>query len=153
MNSQHVRDRQRGARGQALVEFAIVLIPFLFLVMGIFDVGRGVYTHNAVAESAREIARVTSVHPYDSCSGGCVIGSTAEEQAVIDTQIRMVPGLTRAGIAITCTDVTDAAKAPADCRPGDFVKVRVSVPFQVVTPLLSMVAPAMLTATSHIQFP
>jgi Flp pilus assembly protein TadG len=148
-----MNDRQRGSRGQALVEFAIVLIPFLFLVMGIIDVGRGVYTYNAVAEAAREVARVTSVHPYDSCAGGCVIGSTAQVQAVIDTQIRLVPGLTRARIAITCTDITDGAKAPADCRPGDFVKVTMTVPFQVLTPLLNMVAPTTLTATSHIQFP
>jgi hypothetical protein len=146
-------DRQSGSRGQALVEFAIVLIPFLFLLMGIIDVGRGVYTYNAVAEAARELARVTSVHPYDSCSGGCTIGGTAETQAVIDTQMRMIPGLTRARIQISCSDLGDASKSDADCRPGDFVKVTVTVPFQPVTPLLSMVGTINLTATSHIQFP
>ena len=135
------------------MEFSLVLIPFLLVIMGILDGGRGVYTYNAVAQAAREIARVTSVHPYDSCSGACVIGSTAAVQAVIDTQARMVPGLTRAGITISCTDVYDVAKAPSDCRPGDFVKVRVTVPFRVVTPLLGWVAPTSLSATSHIQFP
>ena len=53
-------------RGQSLVEFSLVLIPFLLILMGIIDLGRGIYTYNGVAQAARELARVTSVHTCDT---------------------------------------------------------------------------------------
>lgn len=141
--------------GQALVEFSLVLIPFLFMLMGVVDLGRGIYTNNALAEASREIARVTSVHP---CVGvaPCVMGSSLETLAVIGTQVTLVPGLTTP--VFDCVDVSDTWLAPADCkahgRPGGvFVRVTVSAPFQVLTPLLSMVAPSTLTSVSHVQLP
>jgi Flp pilus assembly protein TadG len=44
-------------RGQGLVEFALVLTIFLMLVMGVVDLGRGVFTYNMLSEAAREGAR------------------------------------------------------------------------------------------------
>ena len=143
---------KRGA-GQALVEFSIVLIPFLFLLMGVVDLGRGIFTNNGVSEAAREIARTTSVHPCDPTS--CTLGNSTQTLATIATQEGLVPGLGGTGstIAFQCTDITDTALSNTTCMSGEFVRVTVSVPFQVLTPLLSMVAPTTLTSTSHIQLP
>jgi Flp pilus assembly protein TadG len=146
-------DPKAHERGQGLIEFAITLIPFLFILLGIVDLGRGVYIQNGVAQAAREIARETSVYP---CSGSpCTVGNSAETAAVIDTQKRLVPGLAdpAAAIAVTCTDITDAAISSTACGSGDFVRVQVRVPFSVVTPLLSMVAPATLSSTTHVEIP
>jgi hypothetical protein len=151
-----LRGRRPRSRGQALVEFSLVLIPFLFLLLGIVDLGRGIYTNNAVAQAAREIARTTSVHP---CAGGfpcATFGNSTETQATIATQRTMVPALGTP--VITCVDLADAAPtgsggAPRTCRPGDFARVTVSVPFSVITPLLSAIAPTTLTSTSHVQIP
>ena len=41
-------------RGQALVEFALAVIPFLILLMGVIDIGRGIYTMNGTSEAARD---------------------------------------------------------------------------------------------------
>lgn len=145
------RPRRDEARGQALVEFSIVLIPFLFLLMGIVDLGRGIYVNNGVAQAAREIARATATHP---CTGSpCTLGNSAETAAAADTQKKLVPGLANASasITLTCTDITDAAKSSTSCGPGDYVRVQVSVPFSVITPLLSMVAPTTLTTTTHVE--
>jgi Flp pilus assembly protein TadG len=144
---------ERPSLGQGVVEFSLVLIPFLLLLLAIADVGRGVYTNNGVAEAAREIARVTSVHPCDPSS--CTLGNSAETLATISTQRNLVPGLggTGSSIAIQCTSITDASLDNSDCRPGSFVRVVVSVPFRVITPLLSMVAPSTLTSSSHVQLP
>ena len=154
------RDRHAGSRdrtrGQALVEFSLILIPFLFLLIGIVDLGRGIYTNNAVAQAAREIARTTSVHP---CTGGfpcATLGNSAETAATVATQSSMVPGLQAP--AITCVDLSDGAPtAPSGvsraCRPGDYVRVTVSAPFTVITPFLGAIAPTTLTSTSHIQIP
>ncbi len=59
----HLRSGRPGRSGQGLVEFAIVIPVFLVILMGVVDLGRGIYMYNGVAEAAREIARVTSVHP------------------------------------------------------------------------------------------
>ena len=37
----------------------LVLIPFLLLLFGIVDLGRGIYAYNGVAEAPRGLARVT----------------------------------------------------------------------------------------------
>jgi Flp pilus assembly protein TadG len=44
-------------RGQSLVEFALSLSLFLLLVMGVVDLGRGIFTYNMLSEAAREGAR------------------------------------------------------------------------------------------------
>ena len=156
-SSLHRRARERN-RGQSLVEFSLVLIPFLLILMGIVDLGRGIYTYNGVAEATRELARVTSVH---QCVGSlCTIGTSSETASVRATQDSMVPGLAGSSAVVTysCTDITDTAVAKAKtvnapCPSGDFVKVTVTVPFQVITPLLSMVAPSTLSSTTHIEIP
>lgn len=145
--------RPERERGQGLVEFSIVLIPFLFLLMGVVDLGRGIYVNNGVAQAAREIARTTSVYP---CTGSpCTIGNAPQTAAVIATQKGLVPGLAgpAAAIQITCTDITDAPISSTNCGGGDFVRVHVRVPFGVITPLLSMVAPTTLTSTTHVKIP
>lgn len=141
------------SRGQALVEFSIILIPFLFLLMGVIDLGRGIYINNGIAQAAREIARTTSVNP---CTGTpCTIGNSAETAAVTATQKGLIPGLAdpAASITITCTDITDAPISSTACGGGHFVRVEVRVPFSVLTPLLSMVAPTTLSSTSHVEIP
>jgi len=44
-------------RGQTLLEFALVAIPFFFLVLGIIDIGRAVWHYNTVEFIASNIAR------------------------------------------------------------------------------------------------
>jgi Flp pilus assembly protein TadG len=122
-------------RGQALVEFSLVLIPFLIIMMGIFDLGRGIYMMNTTAQAAREIARVTIVHPYDTC---CDMGSSTEVQAVVATQRGLLPNMTfTPGTDITCVDISDVTIPDNQCNAGDFIKVRVRAPFSAVTPLVS----------------
>src|SRR5215510_8444947 len=105
------RGRPQGARtrGQSLVEFSLVVIPFVFLIMGIFDLGRGIYMMNGTAEAAREIARVTSVHsgcPVNATS--CDLGSSSEVADVVSTQRGLIPGLTiNTASDITCVDIND----------------------------------------------
>jgi Flp pilus assembly protein TadG len=140
-------------RGQALVEFSIVLIPFLLILMGIVDLGRGIYMSNGVNEAAREIARTTAVH---LCASSCTLGNSAQTTATINTQKRLIPGLagSTSSITFTCTTVSDVAVTTGSpCSSGNYVKVTVSVPYAALTPVLSMVAPSTLVSTAHIQVP
>ena len=54
-------DSRRDAKGQSLVELALILPIFLMLIIGLFDVGRAVYAYNTVANAARSAARVAIV--------------------------------------------------------------------------------------------
>lgn len=49
--------KTRRSRGQSVVEFALTLPIFLWLVIGIFDVGRAVVSHSLLANCAREGTR------------------------------------------------------------------------------------------------
>ena len=150
----HQRSTRTRRRGQALVEFSLALIPFLLILMGIADLGRGIYMSNGVNQAAREIARTTSVH-LCATSGTCTLGNSAETLATINTQKNLVPGLGSASssITFTCTDVSDVTLSTTSCSGGQYVKVTVSVPYAALTPVLSMVAPSTLVSSAHIQVP
>ena len=141
-------------RGQALVEFSLALIPFLFMMMAVIDLGRGIYTNNGVAQAAREIARATSVH---QCVGPCSTATwSAETTAVFNTQKNLVPGLASTGITITCVDVSDVAitiAAGGQCPYGEFIKVSATTTFRLVSPLLPVPNPLTVSSTAHVQVP
>jgi Flp pilus assembly protein TadG len=56
------QDRRAQARGQSLVEFALVIPVFLLLLIGVFDLGLGVFSYNSVTNAAREGARLAIVN-------------------------------------------------------------------------------------------
>lgn len=144
-------DRRDG--GQSLVEFSLALIPFVLLVMAVVDLGRGIYTNNSTAQAAREIARAASVHP---CSGPCSTATWSPEIAeVVAVQRGMIPGLSTSNIVIDCVTVSNTAITVAAgeiCPPGEYVRVRVSVSFGLISPFVP-VNPWTASSTSHIQVP
>ena len=52
------------SRGQAMVEFALVVPLFILVLVGLFDVGRAVYAYNTVNNAAREAGRLAIVDQY-----------------------------------------------------------------------------------------
>jgi Flp pilus assembly protein TadG len=147
------RQRSERTSGQALVEFSLALIPFLLILMGIFDLGRGIFMSSGVNQAAREIARTSAVHPCDTSS--CALGNSAEIADTINSQRKLVPGLSSptSSVTFSCTTVSDVPISGASCASGNYVKVTVRVPFAVATPVLSMVAPTTLVSTAHVQVP
>ena len=59
-----LRARRAGsrARGQSLVEFALVLPVFILVLVSLFDLGRGVFAYNTLTNAAREGARLAIVN-------------------------------------------------------------------------------------------
>lgn len=145
------RDREHG---QGLVEFSLALIPFLFIVMGVVDLGRGIYTNNGVAQAAREIARVASVH---QCTFPCTSATwSAEILEVVNTQRGLVPGLLTSDITIACVDITDAVvtvASNAKCPGDQYIRVQTTASFSLVTPLLPVPNPFSVSSTAHVQVP
>ena len=139
---------RRAERGQALVEFSLAVIPFLILLMGIFDLGRGIYVMNGTSEAARDITRVTIVHRDDG--GG--LGYSADTTAVIATQRNLIPGLEiDPATDITCVDQYD--QPVTQCLPGHFIKVHVTAEFEPITPIVSAFGSHTFESTSRMQIP
>lgn len=102
--------------GQSLVEFTL-LIPFLLtLVFGGIEVGRAVYSQNALTHAAYEGAYYGMIHPTD----------TAGIKAKVINMAIGVP-LTEANINVICEP----------CTSGDPMAVAITYRFEsVFTPLI-----------------
>jgi len=64
-------------RGQAIVEFALVLPLLVFLVVGLIEAGRAIFIYSSVTNASREAARYASAYgvnevgvpKYQDCAG------------------------------------------------------------------------------------
>jgi Flp pilus assembly protein TadG len=129
----------RADRGQSLAEFALVFPIFLIIVFAIIDVGRFVYTANTVSNSAREAARVGSVGARPpECAGmsreACVRRVARDRSWGVGGTPQTTVQCDRVGLGGGTTSVSVSA-----CRTGDLLRVRIAVPFTVVTPIIGQV--------------
>jgi Flp pilus assembly protein TadG len=134
-------------RGQALVEFSLSIIIFLVLMMAIVDLGRGIYMYNGVAQAAREIARVASVHP-GTTFGGVDISN------VVAVQKKLIPNLGNPTFA--CVDIAGNPGLDPDygnCPSGNQVTVSISAPFSPATPLMGLTGVWTMQSTSSARIP
>jgi len=119
--------------GQAVVEFALILPVFLFLVVMALDFGRLFFSYVQVNNAAREGANYGQGAPSD------VVGITARVDA--ETNVQGQAGeaastvtascATPAGTAIACSSATGGGGA------GNTVTVKVHRPFSFLTPLMN----------------
>jgi len=68
--------RRDKPRGQAMVEFALVIPVFLLLMVALFDFGRVIWVNDTLATAAREAVRYAIVHG-GSDSQTCPVGPPA----------------------------------------------------------------------------
>ncbi|MEE8347820.1 MAG: TadE/TadG family type IV pilus assembly protein [Dehalococcoidia bacterium] len=110
---------QRGERGQALVEFALLVPIFLMLLFAIVDFGMGFHSWITVTNSAREGARLGAV----SASADDIEIRVRETATLINEDTNMDVFVTN-------------AEGPA----GQSVTVKVDYRYDLITPLASLVA-------------
>ncbi len=65
--------RNRSRRGQAVVEFGLSFLVFMFVMYGIMEFGRMIASYNILAGAVREGARYATVH--GGASGSTAINS------------------------------------------------------------------------------
>ena len=135
----------RDARGQSMVEFALVLLPFIMLMVGLFDVGRGIYAYTSINNAAREAARLGIVDQTVED-----IRSEALAQAVSvdldDADVDVSFFLTSSGPGSACPNVGD------DTVVYCSVQVVIEYDYAPVTPLISTVfGPVTMIADSQFQ--
>lgn len=133
--------RRERAAGQSLVEFSLALPIFLLLLLGVFDLGKGVYMYNGVAEAARELSRTTSTHI------GSPVGTSSATTDAIAAAKSITPEFGTP--AFSCTDLFGST---ADCTSGNYVTVAVTAVYRPLS-FMGMLAPITLSSTSSTQIP
>jgi Flp pilus assembly protein TadG len=150
------RPTNRAARkGQGLVEFALVLPLILLLIMGVVDLGRGIFAFNEVANAAREGGRTGIVNQTLTD-----IRTRAAAQAIAlgipTTQPANCPALggpPPAGAGI-CVVILEADGTAGSCSTtpeiGCQVVVSVKTTFTALTPIIgNIVGPRPLVSTTR----
>ena len=109
---------KRTARGQSLVEFALLLPILLLLAVMLVDLGRAVYYYSVIFNAAREGARYGIIHPTD--------GSGIEAAARSLT------------VGLDQDDLTISSVLPSPPVSGSVVRVIATYRFRAVTPLANL---------------
>lgn len=113
------------SRGQAMAEFALVLPLFVLLLVGIVDGGRVVFSHNQLAEAAREGTR------WGSVQGRSSTAATRDDiEARVASLIEGVPSVT---VTATCER---GGSTVASCHANDILVVLVEADIEMATPIL-----------------
>jgi Flp pilus assembly protein TadG len=105
--------------GQSLVEFALVIPIFLLVLFAIVDFGMAFHAWITVTNSAREGARIGTVHAP----------AATIEQRVRDTS----DSLDQDNLSVTVTNADDQGG-----QPGESVVVDVSYSYSLITPLADL---------------
>ena len=69
--------RPRRERGQALVEYALVLPLLLLIILGIIEFAIVIWSYDTIANAAREGVRSAIIYPYDMTVAEAVVRTSA----------------------------------------------------------------------------
>ncbi len=121
---------QRGEKGQALVEFALLVPIFLMLLFAVVDFGMGFHSWITVTNSAREGARL-----------GAVQATTAQIIVRVQDTSDLIDEDTQMTVTVGCGPSSDPPPTgTCPSQPGESVVVRVDYDYDLITPLASLVS-------------
>lgn len=122
----------RSQRGASLPETVIVMAVLMFLILGIIDFGRALYTYSFVAQLAREGARWAIVRGTD-CT---VLTDCSATQAEVQTYVQSLSEGATTASSITATYTSPSCGGSPPFAPGCTIAVTVSYPFKFMFPFL-----------------
>ncbi len=112
----------RSEKGQAAVEFALVLPILLMLIFGLIDFGRILYTKNALTSLSQEAARHASIY-YGS-----------EDDAVLKNYV-----ISNAGTLDTSAITGNVITFDPTRNSGSDVEVSLTYRLYYITPLVNII--------------
>ena len=122
------RRSNRRRRGQALVEFALVLPIFLLVLVALFDLGRAVFAYNTLTNASREGVRLAIVN-QDTAS---IIARAKSQTQIIE--------LSDPSVAIDFWQVNIDGSLGTACSPaavGCVAIVNFEATYRPITPLIA----------------
>lgn len=140
-----VAERCATERGQALVEFAAVLLPLVLVLVGIIQFGFLFAAYVGVSNAAREAARAGTIVEYDS-SVGQGDNDLARCQAILAAASQSLDPAVPGQFSGSCTTVTgggdleiaypDAATCTGSSRTGCLLEVTLEYRQPLFVPLV-----------------
>ncbi|MES2299560.1 MAG: TadE/TadG family type IV pilus assembly protein [Pseudomonadota bacterium] len=115
--------RMQRRAGAATVEFALVVVAFMIVLLGIIEMGRTLFLFNSAAEATRRGARTATVVALNS------------PDILLDMQ-RIMPDLTAEQVSISYL--------PANCTTDTCAYVQVSLLGYTVRPMFWDMAPIVM---------
>jgi Flp pilus assembly protein TadG len=106
----------RSEKGQAMVEFALVLPLLILILCGILDFGWIFFHQILVNNAAREAARYSSIHLYDD--GAVNDDDTAAAQSAAKASSSVLPDTMRVSLTVSDDSVTVTVTSPTDVLTG-----------------------------------
>jgi Flp pilus assembly protein TadG len=119
--------RIKQARGQSLVEFALVLPLLMILVFGIIDFGMGLRSYISLTNATREGARFAAIGGSAGAYPGNCDG--VDNTTVVGRVCVSIEGLDRADLTSVAVDYPDGQ------NPGESVVVSADYTYNYITPL------------------
>jgi Flp pilus assembly protein TadG len=117
-------------RGQALVEFCLVVPIFLLLLSGVIDFGFLLFQRMSVINSAREGARAAAM------VSDATTAETVAKQAAVSAAAQGAIGILASDVDVTCIDKSGTHENCTVAKQGDSVRVTVSYTYHTFFPLL-----------------
>ena len=131
-----VRWARRRSRGQALVEFALVVPFFLLLLFGIIEAGRFIFYYETLSNSTREGARYAIVNGANTI--GCPSGPPAPGTSACDTPgANVVARVRQSAIGLPNAISVTPTWTPDNGR-GSTVNVAAQMTYRVLVPLVPL---------------
>jgi Flp pilus assembly protein TadG len=157
-----LRDRatfgRAGARGQGLVEFALVLTPLFLVLLGIIQVGLVINGYVTIANASREGARTASVYLYDQTltppQNDAARNETARQSILASMGLLTTSApefgatstWTGSGNTYTDGDLVVTYTVPAgvtasDARSGEQMSISLTYHLDLIIPMISGILP------------
>lgn len=145
MNLGRARSR---SRGQALVEFAIILPVITMVVLGLFDLGRAVFTYNTLSQAARQANR-TAIVDQDANRVKAMAIAAAPTIGLSPSNVT-VCFKTFSSTQSNCSSPT-TDNCPSSTRViGCLAIVTASLSYTPITPVISMFWPSISLASTSV---
>jgi len=130
-------------RGQSLIEFALIFPFLIFVIIALFDLGRGVFYFSTLNTAVREATRKAIVLKYSPFAEEAL--KTTIKQYVLDslfdvgelTENCTLDGTVICSITVTYLDIIPPTEPDVVYDPK--VQVSVQYGFKTITPLVSLV--------------
>jgi Flp pilus assembly protein TadG len=124
-----LRRRDATGRGQALVEFALVLPIFLLVMVALFDLGRAVFAYNTLTNAAREGARIAIVNQYKPT----IVARAKAQTAIVELHD---PSVQVDFYQVNADGTPDTSTQCALVAVGCLAVVSFEATYQPITPLI-----------------
>ncbi len=157
---ERARGGLRDKRGQGLVEFALVFPIIILIFFAIFDLGRGVYAYNTIANAARVGARVAVVNQIETTpAGDCNQSRPIENPGAPHWSVKTCAASSATSLGVQTSAVTVSYVTPPStslvCSPelkvGCIAQVTVTYTYTPSTPVIgSLVGTIAMSSTSEL---